>query len=388
MREGWTRVAFGDVVRQVKDRVDPSTSGLERYVAGEHMDTDDLRIRRWGTIGDGYLGPAFHMRFKPGHVLYGSRRTYLRKVAVPDFEGITANTTFVVEPRDPRQLLPDFLPLLMTSERFHRHSVAESKGSVNPYVNFSDLAPFELDLPNLAEQRRCAELFVALHGSRYTLDAVSTAVEQLRASILATSQSRVPTVAPLGDVLAGIDYGSSAFSAAGVDGVPILRIPNVLRGELDLGDLKFVSLSDVDRSRHKVHAGDLLMVRTNGNPAYVGRCIAVPELPTTMVFASYLLRLRPTAKSVRSAFLAELINSPVVRQHVRTAVRSSAGNYNINPTEIRALPVRIPPLSVQDEVLAALGSLNDGRSLIEARSRSAQGLNRLLSEEWAALDVH
>ena len=30
------------------------------------MDTDDLRIRRWGEIGDGYLGPAFHMRFKPG----------------------------------------------------------------------------------------------------------------------------------------------------------------------------------------------------------------------------------------------------------------------------------------------------------------------------------
>ena len=57
-RAGWTRVAFGDVVRQVKDRVDPEESGLERYVAGEHMDTDDLRIRRWGTIGDGYLGPC------------------------------------------------------------------------------------------------------------------------------------------------------------------------------------------------------------------------------------------------------------------------------------------------------------------------------------------
>jgi hypothetical protein len=107
----WTRVAFGDVVRQVRDRVDPDESGLERYVAGEHMDTDDLRIRRWGQIGDGYLGPAFHMRFKPGHVLYGSRRTYLRKVAVADFEGITANTTFVIESKDPTVLLPELLNL-------------------------------------------------------------------------------------------------------------------------------------------------------------------------------------------------------------------------------------------------------------------------------------
>ncbi|MCP4002899.1 MAG: restriction endonuclease subunit S, partial [bacterium] len=89
-KAGCTTAAFGDVVRHVKDKVDPEESGLERYIAGEHMNSDDLIIRRWGEIGDGYLGPAFHMRFKPGHVLYGSRRTYLRKVAVADFEGITA----------------------------------------------------------------------------------------------------------------------------------------------------------------------------------------------------------------------------------------------------------------------------------------------------------
>ena len=35
------RVKFGDVVRQVKDRVDADYSGLNRYIAGEHMDTDD-----------------------------------------------------------------------------------------------------------------------------------------------------------------------------------------------------------------------------------------------------------------------------------------------------------------------------------------------------------
>ena len=125
---GWTRVAFGDIVRQVRDRVDPEESSLERYVAGEHMDTDDLRIRRWGTIGDGYLGPAFHMRFKPGHVLYGSRRTYLRKVAVADFEGITANTTFVLETKDPQVLLPELLPFLMQTESFHAHSIEAVQG--------------------------------------------------------------------------------------------------------------------------------------------------------------------------------------------------------------------------------------------------------------------
>jgi type I restriction enzyme S subunit len=165
LKKGWTRVAFGDVVRQVRDHVDPENTDLERYVAGEHMETDDLRIRRWGTIGDGYLGPAFHMRFKPGHVLYGSRRTYLRKVAVADFEGITANTTFVIETKDPKVLLPELLPFIMQTESFHAHSIKESKGSVNPYINFSDLTWYEFALPPLEEQRRIAEVLSALQDA-------------------------------------------------------------------------------------------------------------------------------------------------------------------------------------------------------------------------------
>jgi type I restriction enzyme S subunit len=65
--KAWTTVAFGDVVRKVSNRVDPERSDLERYVAGEHMDTDDLSIRRWGVIGAGYLGPAFHNRCCTDH---------------------------------------------------------------------------------------------------------------------------------------------------------------------------------------------------------------------------------------------------------------------------------------------------------------------------------
>jgi type I restriction enzyme S subunit len=65
------------------------------------------------------------MRFRPGHVLYGSRRTYLRKVAVADFEGITANTTFVIEPKDTKVLMPELLPFLMQTESFHEHSVRQ-----------------------------------------------------------------------------------------------------------------------------------------------------------------------------------------------------------------------------------------------------------------------
>ncbi len=76
------------------------------------MDTDDLKIHRWGDVGDGYLGPL-SPPLPPGQVLYGSRRTYLRKVAVADFDGVCADNTFVVEAEDETELLPEFLPFVM-----------------------------------------------------------------------------------------------------------------------------------------------------------------------------------------------------------------------------------------------------------------------------------
>ncbi len=171
-------VKFGDVVLKVNDKVDPQEDGLERYVAGEHMVTDDPFLREYGLVGDGYLGPAFQMRFKPGHILYGSRRTYLRKVAMSSFEGVCANTTFVLRPVNDK-LAKEFLLHVMSTERFHTHSILQSKGSVNPYINFSDLVDYEFELPSLDEQARIVELMTAVDEH---LDALRSQLEVAKGS--------------------------------------------------------------------------------------------------------------------------------------------------------------------------------------------------------------
>ena len=207
MKPGWTQVTFGDVVRQVKDKVDPKESNLERYIAGEHMDTDDLRLRKWGEINEDYLGPAFHMRFKPGQVLYGSRRTYLRKVAWPHFEGICANTTYILESKDKRQLLPELLPFIMQTKAFNEHSINQSKGSVNPYVNFSDLAWYEFALPPLEEQRQIVRLLRAIEENRESYFVASQHLEICRKSYLeyvfSKKHEKVTTLDKIAEIVSG-----------------------------------------------------------------------------------------------------------------------------------------------------------------------------------------
>lgn len=167
-----SKYLFGDLVREVKEKVNRQNNPYEFFIAGEHMDTDELHLLRRGTFAGSDVGPAFIRAFKPGQVLYGSRRTYLRKVAVADFEGVTANTTFVLETKDESILLQRLLPFIMQSERFVQHSIKRSKGSTNPYVLFFDLCDYEVDLPDIETQKKLAEVL-------WTIDEVKTAYKKL-----------------------------------------------------------------------------------------------------------------------------------------------------------------------------------------------------------------
>lgn len=160
-KSNWVLTKFGDVAIQQKQKVDRENTELTRYVKGEHMGSEDLHLRAWGELKDEYLGPAFIRRFDEGDILYGSRRTYLRKVVIAPFSGITSNTTFVIKANEDN-IDKRLLPFIMMSEGFTENSIRNSKGSVNPYINWKDIAKYEFLLPPKDQQAQLAKLLWAM----------------------------------------------------------------------------------------------------------------------------------------------------------------------------------------------------------------------------------
>ena len=77
--------------------------------------------------------------------------------------------------------------------------------------------------------------------------------------------------------------------------MPVLRIPNVIDGRVDLSDLKYIKLPDRVIQNLRLENGDLLFVRTNGRREYIGRCAVYNGELKESLFASYLImaRLKP-----------------------------------------------------------------------------------------------
>ena len=374
LKPGWMWVKFGDMVRQVKDKVDAKPSGLKWYVAGDHMDTDDLRIWRRGEITDDYLGPAFHMRFRPGQVLYGSRRTYLRKVAVADFEGICANTTFVLESTNPDVLLPDLLPFVMQTEAFHGFSIKSSRGSVNPYINFSDLAEYEFALPPLAEQRRITEL---LEASELLMQELLQMIEvsfKLREAVqedllVRDAQSDTPKVRI--DTLVEVNPrdppipGDAPF-------VPMDAIPewsrNIERFE-----------ARGSRGGVRARAGDILMARIT--PCLEnGKTAQVPDSIERCGGSTELIVLRPR-RYVSSDYVYWVTTAPSVRHRAIGLMHGSTGRQRLAAQDFASIRIPLVPETKRKETIQLLNSLEAERERLVARTQSCKRLKMQISFE-------
>ena len=49
-KNGWIKVRFDQMAENIADHIDiPSESGFERFVGGDHLESECLRIKRWGS---------------------------------------------------------------------------------------------------------------------------------------------------------------------------------------------------------------------------------------------------------------------------------------------------------------------------------------------------
>lgn len=163
----WKIVKFGDVVRHIRDTVPDRTKWtFDRYISGEHIDNAEIRITRSSLVegNEEVIGSAFHTRFKPSHVLYVTRRAYLRKGGMVDFEGVCSNVTFVLEAQK-EHLLQSLLPFIIQTEDFVRHATNNSHGSTNPFLNWKDIAKYEFPLPQIEEQKNLSELLWSIENN-------------------------------------------------------------------------------------------------------------------------------------------------------------------------------------------------------------------------------
>ena len=233
-------------------------------------------------------------------------------------------------------------------ESAQRSLAAKGRGATFLQVSKADIADLDIPLPSLPEQRRIADILDRADGLRAKRRRALSLLDELTARFV--SQLGIDHEWPiraLQEVAAtqgGLTVNRKRIGLP--QEVDYLRVANVARGSIDLSEVKKIGITDAELERVSLRDGDLLVVEGHGNELEVGRT-ARWRGSGSMVHQNHLIRVRPYPGVLDSVYAEHFFNSQVARSYFRSVSKTTSGLNTINMSNVKGLPVQVPPFDVQ-----------------------------------------
>ncbi len=265
-----------------------------------------------------------------------------------------------------------------------------SQATAVPSVRKSDVVEISIPVPSIHRQSEIvAEIekqFSRLDDAVANLQRVKANLKRYKAAVLGdavggelagkTSSWRA---AALGEIAASVRNGHSQKPDA-ERGTPILRISAVRPLELNTNDVRYLSGVPSDYEPFTLAANDVLFTRYNGSRDYVGVCAQVPTGMRPTVYPDKLIRVRLPADVLLPSFLVIAASTGGPRAFIESRIRTTAGQAGISGGDLKALPLRFPPLAEQLRIVAEvdrrLSIVREFEAEVDANLKRSQALRQ------------
>lgn len=344
-KTSWEKVTFGDVAELVKHtEKEPLKNGISRYVGLDHIESEDLHIRRWGDVAD---GTTFTHKFKRGQILFGRRRAYQKKAAIADFDGICSSDILVFAPNT-KVIDRQLFPFIVQNDYFFDYAIKTSAGSLSPRTKFKDLANLEFLLPSLNQQKQFADLLWAVDEliEKYMKlkDRYEIMLDAYMTSKIKKSNHSEITIKKL--LVEDPKYGASKKAVNFVNGKPrYIRITDFD----DNGNLREetkMTIEGEDYERYRLSHNDVLLART----ADPGKSFIYKDFMEEAVYAGYLIKFVFNQKLIIPDYFFIYSNTSHYWEQIRK--RQKKGTLsNINSLQFQSIKVRVPKAKEQELIV-------------------------------------
>ncbi|NHM17221.1 restriction endonuclease subunit S [Tritonibacter mobilis] len=258
---------------------------------------------------------------------------------------------------DTAGLDPEYVRLALSSPEFRDEFMTTISGVGGSLTRARPqmFNQFDIPLPPLAEQKRIVEkldqLSARIRAAKDHLTHVQTLATRAKQATLAAAFDSGFDTLELGELAQEIRYGTSKKCGYDLGSTPVLRIPNVAGGKINSADLKSADFDSKEIDKLSLMAGDLLLIRSNGSIDLVGRSALVGEEHTGYLYAGYLIRVRLDHERARPEYVQQVLASVASREFIERLAKSTSGVNNINSAQIASIPVPLPPLEEQTEIV-------------------------------------
>ena len=388
-----SKVKFGDVVTRANTKEDKDNTEKIYYVGGEHIDSNEVVIEKRGLIAGSTIGPMFYFGFNSGQVLFVTRNPHLRKAGMVTFDGICSEKTFVLETKDENILLQRYLPFIMQSDHFWSYMEAHKSGSVNFFINWSTLAKYEFELPDIGKQESLSEMLWAINNTKLAYrNLIAKTDDLVKAQFIemfgdTVSDNQKYDSVPLIDIFDKPQGGEWGADDPSGTGTPVLRTTNFTDdGYVDYTDVATRIINPQKLQKKSLLKGDILIEKSGGsNDKPVGRVVFFEGEDGVYLNNNFTARLHLNSKY-------ELINEYVFffmfvnywSDGTKVFEGKTTGIHNLHLTDyLQSTRIPIAPGPEQEKFVLLFRQSDKSKFELQQAITNLEGLQKsLLSENF------
>lgn len=171
----------------------------------------------------------------------------------------------------------------------------------------------------------------------------------------------------LADIVSGITKGRKV-SEKHLIKVPYMAVSNVKEGYIDWTTVKTIEATEQEINQYRLLPDDVLMTE-GGDPDKLGRGAIIKTPLENCIHQNHIFRVRLDETHILPVYFAEYLQHQRAKRYFLGCAKQTTGIASINMRQLKALPVLIPPLDLQNQ-FAAFVTQTDKSKVIEAINKA------------------
>ena len=312
-----------------------------------------------------------------------------RAMVVPkkgDFRQIASGEWIVFRSE---KVYPNYLRHLLISDFFNAEFMATVSGVGGSLLRARPafVSKIKIPLPPLSEQKRIADILDKAEELRQKRQ---QSIEKLDELLQATfidmfgdpiSNSKGWGIEKLKNNISHANNGLSRRRKEVENlGEIVLRLQDIHYDGIHFNkDLNRILLDESEKKRFKVDEGDILFIRVNGNPEYVGRSAVFNGFNENIYHNDHLIRIKVNEK-YNPYFLSYCLNTNSGKRIIAKQLKTSAGQHTISQGGIEMLDFIVPPIGNQNEFVRIRKNIEQQKQLLKIQLNNQENLFQSLQQ--------
>lgn len=184
----------------------------------------------------------------------------------------------------------------------------------------------------------------------------------------------------LADVVSGITKGRKVRES-NLTEVPYMAVSNVKEGYIDWTTVKTIMATKQEIEQYRLKSKDVLMTE-GGDPDKLGRGAIIENPLKDCIHQNHIFRVRLDQSVVLPEFFEEYLQHQKAKRYFLGCAKQTTGIASINMTQLRALPVIVPPLELQQRFSAFVIQTDKAKDTIQKSLDETQLLFDSLMQEY------